>query len=230
MSAIVQFVLEHGYSVLFAALFAHQIGFPVPGPLFLLAAGALAKNGNLNFEPALFLAILACVLADWVWYEAGRRRGDKVLHFIHSLARDPDAHDRRAKETFARYGPPLLLLCKFVPGLDAVVPPMAGASRTSRLRFLALETTGASLYSGAYAGLGYVFSHDLNRAATYASRAGKALAGLVFAGLCIYAAVRKLVRWRRRVCDSRIAPAFPMGSVGSGAVPGRIIEGLDHDH
>ncbi len=199
MNTIVQFVLEHGYSVLFAALFAHQLGFPLPGPLFLLAAGALAKNGNMSFAPAFFLAVIACVLADWVWYEAGRRRGAKVLHFIHSIAsRDPDAHDRRAKETFARYGPPLLLFCKFIPGLDAVVPPMAGASRTRRLLFLALEIVGASLYSGAYASLGYVFSHDLNRAATYASRAGTFLAALAVSALFIYTA-RKLVRWRRRL-------------------------------
>ena len=234
MNAIVQFVLKHGYSVLFAALFAHQIGFPLPGPLFLIAAGALAKNGNLGFTPALFLAVIACVLADWVWYEAGRRQGARVLHFIHRIARDPDAHDRRAKETFARYGPPLLLLCKFVPGLDAVVPPMAGITRTSRLRFLALETVGAGLYSGAYAGLGYVFSHDLNRAATYASRAGKVLAALAFTGLCIYAAARKLVRWHRRLRDSRcvrITPADPTGC-GDSAVanPCMIIEGVDHDH
>jgi membrane protein DedA with SNARE-associated domain len=229
MNAIVQFVLQHGYLVLFAALFAHQIGFPVPGPLFLLAAGALARNGNLGFAPALCLAVAACVLADWAWYEAGRRRGDKVLHFIHSLARDPDAHDRRAKETFARYGPPMLLLCKFVPGLDAVVPPMAGTSRTGRLRFLALETAGAGLYSGAYAGLGYVFSHDLSRAATYASRAGTFLAGLAFTGLCIYAA-RKLVRRHRRLRDSRcvrITPADPMGCGAPVANPCRIIEVVD---
>jgi membrane protein DedA with SNARE-associated domain len=232
MNAIVQFVLKHGYSVLFAALFAHQIGIPVPGPLFLLAAGALARNGNLSLGPALFLAVLACVLADWVWYEAGLRQGAKVLHFIHRIARDPDAHDRRAKETFARYGPQLLLLCKFVPGLDAVVPPMAGTSRTSRLRFLALETAGAVLYSGAYAGLGYVFSHDLSRAATYASRAGKVLAALAFTGLCIYVA-SKLVRSYRRLRDSRcvrITPADPMRCGGSGAIPCRIVEGLDHDH
>ena len=233
MNAIVQFVIKHGYSVLFAALFAHQIGLPLPGPLFLLAAGALAATGKLSLLPSLGLAVTACVLADWVWYEAGRRRGNKVLHFIHRLTRDPDAQDRRAKETFARYGLPLIVLAKFVPGLDAVVPPMAGTSRTSRLRFLAFESAGAGLYSGVYAGLGYVFSHDLNRAATYASRAGKVLAGLVFAGLCIYAAVRKLVRWHRRSRNSRsepLAPAYPIGSVGTGALPCRITEGLDHDH
>jgi hypothetical protein len=33
MNAIVQFVLKHGYSVPLAAMFVHQIGLPVPGPL-----------------------------------------------------------------------------------------------------------------------------------------------------------------------------------------------------
>ena len=152
MNDIVQFVMKHGYPILFAALFAHQLGLPVPGPLFLLAAGALAAAGKLGLVAVLVLAITASVLGDWPWYEAGRRRGDKVLHFIHRLARDPDAHDRRAKETFARYGPPILVIAKFVPGLDAVTPPLAGTSRTSRLRFLTFDAVGAGLYSCAYAG------------------------------------------------------------------------------
>ncbi|MGB8864944.1 MAG: hypothetical protein WCC71_12675, partial [Candidatus Sulfotelmatobacter sp.] len=109
MNAIVQFVVRHGYSVLFAAVFARQIGLPVPAPMFLLAAGALAATGKLGLVPALGLAITACALADWVWYEAGRAWGDKVVHFIHRLTPDPDAHDRRAKRIFARYGPPLLV-------------------------------------------------------------------------------------------------------------------------
>src|SRR5271165_3326113 len=108
MTAVLHFVMKHGYSILFAAIFAHQIGVPLPGPLFLLAAGALAADGKLGLIPALGLSVTACVLADLVWYEAGCRRGAKVLHFIHSFMRDPDAHDRRAKEAFARYGPPLL--------------------------------------------------------------------------------------------------------------------------
>ena len=146
MNDIVQFVLKHGYPILFAALFAHQLGLPVPGPLFLLAAGALAAAGKLGLITVLGLAIIASILGDWPWYEAGRRGGDKVLHFIHRLARDPDAHDRRAKATFARYGPPILVIAKFVPGLDAVMPPLAGTSRTSRLRFLTFDAVGIGLY------------------------------------------------------------------------------------
>ncbi len=203
MNAIVEFIMKHGYSVLFGAVFVHQIGLPVPGPLFLLAAGALAAAGKLGLAAAVGLAVIACVLADWLWYEAGRFRGEKVLHLIHRFAPDPDAADRRAKRTFARYGPPILVLDKFVPGLDAVAPPLAGTSGTSRLRFLTLETTGAAIYSCVYAGLGYVFSHELDRVAAYAGRAGTLLGGLALGVLAIYG-IRKLVRWRRlnaRVSD-----------------------------
>ena len=232
MNAIVRFLMEHGYSVLFAAMFAHQIGLPLPGPLFLVAAGAIAAAGKLELAAALALAIAACVLADWVWYEAGRRRGDKALHFIHRLTtRNPDLHDRRAKRIFARYGPPILLLSKFVPGLDAVAPPLTGTSRTGRLRFLAFDSVGAALYSGAYAGLGHVFSHDLNRAATYAGRAGTVFAGLIFIGVSIYAAP-KLVRWRRSIRQSRVSRIIPADSTGASQIedPCSIVEGLDDDH
>ncbi|MGC1453401.1 MAG: DedA family protein [Candidatus Sulfotelmatobacter sp.] len=230
MNTIVHFVLKHGYSILFAALFAHQIGLPLPGPLFLLAAGALAATGKLGMVPALGLAVTACVLADWVWYEAGRQRGDKVLHLIHRLARDPDAHDRRAKEIFAKYGVPLLVLAKFVPGLDAIAPPLAGASRTSRLRFLAFDAVSAGLYSGAYAGLGYVFSHDLDRAAAYAARAGTFLAAVALTALFTCAGYT-LVRSHSFIRDSRIVritPADPMGREGPADYLCGTVEGLDH--
>jgi membrane protein DedA with SNARE-associated domain len=205
VTAIFQFVVRHGYSILFVALFAHQIGLPIPGPLFLLSGGALAAAGELNFIVVVGLTITSCVLADWIWYEAGRRKGDRVLHFIHRFTRDPDFHDRRSKRVFARYGLPLLLIAKFVPGLDAVAPPLAGASHTSRVRFLAFDAVGACLYACVYGGLGYTFSHDLDRAAAYVSRAGRLLVGLALVGICIYVAHRLLQR-HRVVREARVVP------------------------
>jgi membrane protein DedA with SNARE-associated domain len=196
MHTIFEFVLKHGYFVLFGAVFAHQIGLPLPGPLFLLATGALAAVGKVGLVAGLSLAVAACLLGDWPWYEAGRRWGDRVLHFLHRLARDPSAHDRRAKSTFAKYGLRLLLVAKFVPGLDAVTPPLAGTSRTSRLRFLMFDAMGASLYSAVYIGIGYAFSGDLDRAAAYVGRAGRLLTVILFAACLIYGA-RKLLRWYR---------------------------------
>lgn len=223
MNVVFQFVVAHGYSILFAAVFTRQIGLPVPANLFLIAAGALAAAGKLELAAALGLAVTACVLADWAWYEAGRRRGDKVLHFIHRLSRDPEFHNRRAKETFARYGLLLLVLAKFVPGLDAIAPPLAGTSRTSRLGFLAFEILGASLWSCAYAGLGYVFSNDLTRAAIYAARAGTVLAGVALSVICVYA-LGKMVRSRRLRRKSDMARITLHGQIEIG---NSLIEGSE---
>ena len=204
MNAFVQFIMNHGYLVLFAAVFARQIGLPLPTPLFLLAAGALAAGGKFRLVVAVTLSVTACVLADWVWYEAGRWRGDGALRFIHRFAPVPDGAEHWAKKTFARFGPALLVLDKFVPGLDAVMPPLAGAARTNRLRFLVFETLGATLWSSAYVGVGYIFSHDLECAAAYAARAATLLAIFAFAGFSIYVCW-KLIHWCRLTCRLEVA-------------------------
>ena len=100
------------------------------------------------------------------------------------------------------------MLAKFVVGLDAATPPLAGVSGTSRLRFLAFDAVKAALWSGAYAGLGYVFGKDLDRAAVYAARLGTLWVIVVFASVAMYAG-RTLVRWHRLVREFRMARITP---------------------
>jgi membrane protein DedA with SNARE-associated domain len=230
MNGIFRFLLRHGYSMLFAALFAHQVGLPIPGPLLLVSAGALVAAGKMGAFAVLGITVLACVSADWIWYEAGRRGGDKVLHFMHRFTHDPDFHDRRAKRVFARYGPPLLLVAKFVPGLDAVAPPLAGTSLTSRARFLALDSAAASLYACVYGGLGFAFSHDLDRAANYIAGTGRLFLGLALTGISFYV-VYNIYRHCRRPPESqlRIVPAaFPAEYGEPAEIPCDIFLGEDH--
>jgi membrane protein DedA with SNARE-associated domain len=229
MPAILQFIVRHGYPILFTAVFARQLGLPVPAPGFLLAAGALAASGKLHLVPALGMAVSACVVADWLWYEAGRAWGERVLHFIHSFAPDPEAADRKSKKLFAQHGPPLLVLDKFVPGLDAVVPPLAGTAGTRRFRFLAFETVGASLWSFVYAGLGYMFRNDLGLAAAYVGKAGTLLGVALLAVLVIFA-VTKLLRWRCATCKFRVGRITRVSPIKSGPnrQPAEILEGVDH--
>jgi len=196
MHPVLQFVTKHGYSVLFGGLLAQHLGLPIPGPLFLLAAAALSATGKMDIAAAFILAVGACVTGDWAWYEAGRRNGDGVLHFIHRLTRDPDGQGEKAKATFARYGSTLLVIADFVPALDAITPPLAGMSRISRLRFLAFDGMGAGLYSSAYFFLGYVFSDDLDRAAAYVSRAGTLFGALLITALLILGGRHLLRQYR----------------------------------
>ena len=44
MNEIIQFLIQHGYTVLFVWVLADQIGLPVPAAPLLLATGALAAE------------------------------------------------------------------------------------------------------------------------------------------------------------------------------------------
>ena len=208
VNVIIQLLVQHGYSILFASVFARQMWLPVPAILVLVAAGALAGSGRMTLAVALGLAVIACLLADMVWYEAGRRWGDRILHFIYGLALDPDAAARWSKETFVRHGLRTLVLAKFVVGLDAATPSLAGLSGISRLRFIAFDAVGAALWSGAYAGLGYVFRKDLSHAAAYAVRLAAVWLIVVLVSVAIYVG-GKLVRWHRFVHEFRMSRITP---------------------
>src|SRR5271168_3251843 len=101
------------YPILFVAVLARQLCLPVPAILFLLAGGALAGGGRLNFVGVLLVAVLGCVLADLVWFEAGRLGGKRVLRLLCALTTDPSFCIRRGREVFTRKGLPLLLIAKF---------------------------------------------------------------------------------------------------------------------
>jgi membrane protein DedA with SNARE-associated domain len=133
------------YPILFVAVLARQLCLPVPAILFLLTGGALAGAGKLNFVGVMIVAVLGCLLADLVWFEAGRLHGKRVLRLLCALTHDPSFCIRRGREIFAKKGLRLLLIAKFVPGLDGICSPLAGMLGASRVAFLARCRRGVPL-------------------------------------------------------------------------------------
>jgi membrane protein DedA with SNARE-associated domain/rhodanese-related sulfurtransferase len=163
------------YPILFVAVLARQLCLPVPALLFLLTSGALAGAGKLNFVGVQIVAVLGCLLADLVWFEAGRLRGKRVLRLLCALTHDPSFCIRRGRQIFAKKGLRLLLIAKFVPGLDGICPPLAGMLGASRAAFLVHDAGGASLWVGAYIGCGFLFARQLDMVAQRISVVAEAL-------------------------------------------------------
>src|SRR5271154_7372846 len=159
------YLIHITYPILFVAVLARQLCLPVPALLFLLTGGALAGTGKLNFVGVLLVAVLGCLLADQVWFEAGRLRGKRVLRLLCAMTRDPSFCIRRGKEVFAKKGLRLLLIAKFVPGLDGICPPLAGMLGASRSAFLVYDAGGASVWAAAYIGCGFFFARQLDQVA-----------------------------------------------------------------
>jgi membrane protein DedA with SNARE-associated domain len=165
MDHAVQFLVCHGYAVLFAWIFAEQVGLPIPTIPLLLAAGSLATSGRMNFAWSLGLALAACLMADGLWYQIGRWRGPKILRLLCRILLQPDSCAHRIKAASRRYGEAALLVAKFVPGLNFAAPPLAGVSGVNPLRFLIFDSVASVLWAGGYMTLGYVFSGQFERLA-----------------------------------------------------------------
>lgn len=91
MSDVVDFLIRHGEVFVFLYVFADQVGVPVPAVPALLAMGALAAVGKIDFGLALLSSVLASLFADVIWYALGRRRGSEVLRLLCKISLEPDS-------------------------------------------------------------------------------------------------------------------------------------------
>jgi membrane protein DedA with SNARE-associated domain len=204
----VQFLLGHGYLVLFAWVAAEQGGLPIPSVPVLLAAGAVAGAGHLHVALILLTAGLAALVSDVSWYAVGRRRGTRILHLLCRISLEPDSCVRQTQELFARRGAASLLVAKFIPGLSTLAPPLAGITRMRLSRFLLFDGLGALLWVGGFVGLGLLFSEQLEGMAALLATLGSWLLAILAGGLGAYLvwkfAARRL--FLRRLRQARITP------------------------
>jgi membrane protein DedA with SNARE-associated domain len=208
MSELLQFLIRHGYTVLFVWVLAEQVGAPVPAAPLLLAAGVLAGEGSLHFTLAFVLAVAASLISDSLWYLIGRLKGGSVLSLLCKISLKPDSCIRRTSDLFYHHGARSLLLAKFIPGLSTIAPPLAGVFRMSLWRFFLYDGLGACLWVGSFMGLGYLFSGQIEEVAAYAMKMGTTLTGLVFGGLAAYI-IWKYVQRQRFLRHLRIARITP---------------------
>src|SRR5689334_25174086 len=194
MHRTLEFLLHHGYVLLLGWVFAEQIGLPLPSMPLLLAAGALAGTGRLNFLVSLFYVILAAVTADSIWYQLGRIKGIRILQLLCKISLEPDSCVRRTEGLFAKQGARSLLLAKFVPGLNTVAPPLAGIFHMRARKFFLFDAMGSLLWGFSILGVGFVFSEQIESIAEYAERLGSWLAVLVVGALAAYI----LRKWHAR--------------------------------
>lgn len=199
--------------MLFVWVLAEQIGLPVPSIPFLLAVGALAGAGRLNLVFVLALGVLAALMADLLWYYAGRRRGPKVLQLLCRLSFEPEACVHSAQRVFTKHGARSLLVAKFIPGLNLVAAPLAGLIRMRVLRFLLFDGVGAFIWVAAYAGLGYLFSDQLQQIAGYAMRLSSSLLVILIGSVSTFVSW-KYIR-RRRALREAGAPTRAVQSQGA---------------
>ena len=212
------FLIRHGYALLFGWVLLEQMGLPIPAVPLLIAAGALAGAGKMNLTFAVALAFIAVILADLFWYALGRYRGGRILKLLCRISLEPDSCVRRTENLFIRHGAHSLLIAKFVPGLNTAAPSLAGIFRMPVRRFMIFDSLGGFFWVATFAGLGFTFSDRLEQIAAHALRWGGWLVAVLAGSLAAYVLWKYIQRRRflHRLRIARISPKELMDKLTAG--------------
>ncbi len=186
MAEFLQFLIEHGYTVIFIWVALDQAGLPLPAIPLLLAAGTLVAMGELSLPLVLLTCAVASVPIDAFWFWLGRLRGARVLHLLCMISLEPDYCVRDTEKLFRRLGPWSVIVAKFVPGLQTLAPPMSGLTGMKMSTFLVLDTLGILIWAALFALTGMFFHTELEMMAAWVADVGAVAGAVIVAVVCTY--------------------------------------------
>lgn len=142
----------YGPLLLGVTLFVGALGVPLPGTLFLLATGAFAEQGSIDWVTASFLALGGVVLGDSIGYWIGRSTS-RLIHPRYTQAQSW----QKAQDRFNRHGGTAIYLTRFLFTPFAVPTNfIAGGSGYTLGQFLRYDVLGELTWIVLYGGLGYL--------------------------------------------------------------------------
>ena len=191
---IIELIAQYGLLLVFINVLIEQAGVPLPAVPTMIVAGALASTERLPLTGVVAVAVLACLLADYAWYAAGRYFGGGVMRTLCRISLSPDSCVKQSELRFQRWRGGVLLLAKFVPGLSTVAPPLVGAMGLRAAPFVFFDGLGSLLWVGVAVSLGYVFSTQIDELLVTLANAGSVALMLIGSLLVLYI----IMKWWQR--------------------------------
>jgi membrane protein DedA with SNARE-associated domain/rhodanese-related sulfurtransferase len=204
MHDLIPLLIAHGALIVFAITLAARVGAPVPAAPLLVVAGGVGMAGQLSIVACVAASVVANVLGDAVWYQAGRWRGHRVMKLLCQISLSPDTCVRQSEGILSKWGGSSLIAAKFLPGISVVAAPMAGALGMTWRRFVAFAVAAALIWSLAFLAVGMIFSTQIEMVLAFMTEFGTIAAIVVVTALALMVTARYLRRrWMR---SERYAP------------------------
>ncbi len=172
------------------------IGLVVPSTLVLVGAGALVGTGKLEFWPVLIATAVGCILGDQVSYWAGRIFGERLKTFW-PLSSYPHLV-AKGEEFIRKHGGKSIALGRFVPGVKAVVPGIAGMFGMGQTFFLSINVVSGIFWAFAHILPGVLLGQAL-------SLAGE-LSGRLLIILLVLLVILGIAGWLIRILSAGMMP------------------------
>ncbi len=211
MRDLIPLLIAHGALVVFVITLAARIGAPVPAAPLLVVAGGVSMAGQMSLAVCLVASVLANLLGDAVWYQAGRWRGHRVMKLLCRISLSPDTCVRQSEGILSRWGGSSLIAAKFLPGVSVVAAPMAGALGMSWRRFLAYDLGAALIWTLVFLMVGVLFAGQIVAVLDVMTEFG------TIAAVAIVIALATMIIWRylrrRWMLSDRYAPRIAVNEL-----------------
>jgi membrane protein DedA with SNARE-associated domain/rhodanese-related sulfurtransferase len=204
MRDLIPLLIAHGALIVFVITLAARVGAPVPAAPLLVVAGGVAMAGQISLLVCVGVSVVANVLGDAVWYQAGRWRGHRVMKLLCRISLSPDTCVRQSEGILSRWGGSSLIAAKFLPGISVVAAPMAGALGMSWQRFISYDIGAALIWTLAFLAVGVVFAGQIVVVLDFMTKFGTIAAVAIVIALTTMIIYRYLRR--RWMLSDRYAP------------------------
>lgn len=158
-SFFLSYLLIYTYVALFTVITLASFGIPLPATVLLIAAGAFAAQGYLDFSSILAFGFSASIIGDTTGYVISRRYGRNILRRIGFETLLVSPKFRSMEAFFAGHSNSAIFWSRFlVTSLGPMVNILSGLAKISYKKFLFYDILGEMLYVIIFSGLGYIFS------------------------------------------------------------------------
>ena len=214
-------VAQYGLLVVFASVLLEEGGLPIPCFPVLVVAGAATATGHFSVALLIAVTVVASLLADLIWYWAGKRYGRRILSLLCRISLSPDSCVRQTENLFNRIGPWSLLFVRYLPGLTNITVAMAATTPMRPATFLLLNTAGAVFYFSLPVLLGAVFYRAIDDVLGTMVTFGTTGIVAVLGALAAYILLRWWQRWAfiRQLRMDRISVDELIAMIDGGNVP-----------
>lgn len=189
------YLLEHfGYFGIMIALIGGIIGLPLPDEILLTYVGYNVFQTKMAYIPSLLFAFAGAIGGISLSFLLGVKLGLPFLHKFGPKIHITEDKIDRTKKLFAKFGPYLLFIGYFIPGVRHITAYLAGINSFSFKKFAIFAYAGAALWVFTFITLGKVLGEEWSKVAIYMSKYSIYIIFIVILVLIVGA----FVYWRKK--------------------------------
>jgi membrane protein DedA with SNARE-associated domain len=170
---------------------------PIPADVIVAFGSFLAARAQRSSIPTIIAVVVGNVGGALAMFALGRRYGtDWIRHHLRRVM--GESAEQRVQHLYNQYGLPALFVSRFLPGVRAVVPPLAGAIRVPIGGAIVVIATASAIWYSALAIIAYRLGSQWDRIVGAIKRFETVAAVVAGAIVAVAIVVWWLVRRRRR--------------------------------